>query len=108
MFSFALAMRVALIAVILCFRDERVFWLLGGILVAIWVGFRGGPMLLRLLERVGFFGRLRLHEAPGVRRWAETGGGGAPRLPVDPGSRRKDSRGPAGRVAGPPTSAASR
>lgn len=60
MLGFALAMLIVLIAVFLFFRALNVFWLLLALPVALWVGFKGAPLLLRGLSRAGVFGRVRI------------------------------------------------
>ena len=69
----AAALGVALIGAFLLFRDGEVLWGVATIPVAIWVGFKGAPMLLRALERLGAFGRVRIEagvlrvgRAPGI------------------------------------------
>ena len=59
MLGFALAMLIVLIAVFLFFRALNVFWLLLALPVALWVGFKGAPLLLRWLAKAGVFGRVR-------------------------------------------------
>ena len=51
MLGFALAMLVALVAVFLFFEQSQMMWLVAVVPVALWVGFKGGPLLLRALER---------------------------------------------------------
>lgn len=60
MLSFAAALLVVLVGFALYADGERVLWLVGAFLLALWAGFRGGPHLVRLLERAGLFGRVRL------------------------------------------------
>lgn len=72
-FGLAAALGVALIGVFLLFRGGEVLWGIAAIPVSIWVGFQGAPMLLRALERMGAFGRVRIEagvlrvgRAPGI------------------------------------------
>ena len=62
MLGFSLAMLIALIAVFLLFQEGQVLWPVLAVPVSIWVGFKGGPLLLRLLERAGLFGRVRIQD----------------------------------------------
>ena len=62
MLGFALAMLVTLLAVFLFFEQSQMMWLVAAVPVALWVGFKGGPLLLGLLERAGVFGRVRIEE----------------------------------------------
>jgi hypothetical protein len=62
MLGFALAMLVALVAVFLFFQQSQLMWLVAAVPVALWVGFKGGPLLLRALEDAGLFGRVRIED----------------------------------------------
>ena len=62
MFGLGSAMAVVLAALVLFEASNlsQTFWLIGAVPVAIWVGFQGGPLLVRLMEKAGLFGRVSM------------------------------------------------
>jgi hypothetical protein len=62
MFSLGSALAAGLAGLVLfkTGNSNQTFWLIGAVLVALWLGFQGGPWLIRLMEKAGLFGRVRM------------------------------------------------
>lgn len=58
--AFALALLTILLGTRQAASGRSPLWLVGAVLLSLWVGFKGAPLLLRLLRRAGVFGRLHL------------------------------------------------